>query len=251
MTRFWLVVVFCLPVFVAIIPQKLAAQDSLAAFADEGQRLASLLRVGRGVVSSNQDLINDPSVGNKGLDSATFMKLVEDKYLEITGALPLEAGLTPVQQRLTEAQLASMAEIIEENQELINTRDIGFKGFIPAVFARLVNERFSAKQGAIAKVKVTAPPHLVRNRKARPDDWEVAVIKEKFDNPDWTEGAAFYEEVTTDGVKNFRMLIPEYYGESCLSCHGGPKGEVDVTGFPKEGGATGDLAGAISITLKR
>jgi hypothetical protein len=251
MTQFWLVFIICLPVFIAAPPQKLGAQDNLAALADEGQRLASLLRVGRGVISSNQDLINDPSIGDKGLDSATFMKAVEDKYMGLTGALPLEKGLTPEQRLLTEAQLASMTEIIDENQALINSEGMGFKGFIPAVFARLVNERFVEKQGALAKVKVTAPPHLVRNRKARPDDWEAAVLNDKFASPDWTAGAAFYEEVSSNGNTDFRMLIPEYYSESCLSCHGGPKGEVDVTGFPKEGGAAGDLAGAISITLKR
>ncbi len=28
-----------------------------------------------------------------------------------------------------------------------------------------------------------------------------------------------------------------------------PKGEIDVTGYPKEGGKAGDLGGAISIVL--
>ena len=57
------------------------------------------------------------------------------------------------------------------------------------------------------------------------------------------------EETAVDGKPAFRMLIPEYYSESCLACHGSPEGETDVTGFPKEGGSVGDLAGAISITL--
>ena len=47
------------------------------------------------------------------------------------------------------------------------------------------------------------------------------------------------------------MLIPEYYSPSCLTCHGQPKGEIDVSGYPKEGAAEGDLGGAISITLFR
>jgi hypothetical protein len=45
------------------------------------------------------------------------------------------------------------------------------------------------------------------------------------------------------------MLLPEYYRESCLSCHGGPMGEMDITGYPKEGGKIGDLGGAISIVI--
>ena len=43
---------------------------------NEGHRLAALLRVGRGVVSNNQDLINDPAIGDKGLDSQTFLDAV-------------------------------------------------------------------------------------------------------------------------------------------------------------------------------
>ena len=251
MTQIWRVLALSFSTIFAIHPQMVLAKDDLIALADEGQRLASLLRVGRGVISNNQDLINDPSIGEKGLNSNSFMKLVEAKYLELHGALPIEEGLTQEQKRLTEAQLASMSEVMDENQDLINAEGMGFKGFIPAVFARLVNERFVQKQGAEAKVKVTAPLYLVRNRKARTDEWETAVLTDKFANPDWVKGEAFYEEISNGSSTTFRMLIPEYYGASCLSCHGGPKGEVDVTGFPKEGGALGDLAGAISITLKR
>ena len=56
---------------------------------------------------------------------------------------------------------------------------------------------------------------------------------------------------TAKGRDAFRVLVPEYYGAGCLRCHGEPKGEIDVTGYPKEGGKLGDLAGAISITLYR
>ena len=37
--------------------------------------------------------------------------------------------------------------------------------------------------------------------------------------------------------------------ESCLACHGSPKGEMDITGYPKEGGKLNDLGAVISITL--
>ena len=36
------------------------------------------------------------------------------------------------------------------------------------------------------------------------------------------------------GRPAFRMAVPEYYAASCLSCHGGPKGDIDVTGYPKK-----------------
>ena len=233
------------------IPGGVRAETHLNALANEGERLAALLRAGRGVVSANQDLINDSDIGDKGLDSGRFLALVDARYRETNGAGPLDGDLTAHQRAITEAQLAAMAEGVDENQELINTQGMGFKGFIPAVFARLVNERFDESVGDAVRVKVTAPHELVRNRRARPDDWEDAVIEEKFKSGDWLRGDAFFEEISDANGTTFRMLIPEYYDESCLTCHGSPAGEVDITGFPKEGRAEGDLAGAISITLRQ
>jgi hypothetical protein len=34
-----------------------------------------------------------------------------------------------------------------------------------------------------------------------------------------------------------------------LACHGTPKGSTDITGYPREGFAEGDLGGVISIAL--
>jgi hypothetical protein len=98
-------------------------------------------------------------------------------------------------------------------------------------------------------MKVTAPEELVRNRKALPDDWEKTVLADKFAKPDWPKGQAFSEPATVDGRPAYRFIVPEYYKASCLSCHGTPKGETDITGYPKEGGKEGDLGAAISVTL--
>ena len=51
------------------------------------------------------------------------------------------------------------------------------------------------------------------------------------------------------GKQAFRLILPEYYKESCLGCHGGPKGERDITGGKKEGGVLGELGGAISVAI--
>jgi len=48
-----------------------------------------------------------------------------------------------------------------------------------------------------------------------------------------------------------RVLLPLFYGKDCLSCHGTPKGERDVTGYPREGAKEGDLGGAISVKIPR
>lgn len=229
-----------------------AAFCALAGFvvADEddnttGERLAALLRAGRTVISSHQKLINDESLGNKDLTG----QRVVNEALQIFAQRKGDQDLSPLDRQLFDAQVAAIKEVVDEHQGMIDMKGVGFKGFIPATFARLVNERFEEKVGDKAKIKVTAPEDLIRNRKARPDEWEQHVIEHNFLSPDWPKGKSFTEDVEVNGRRSFRMLIPEYYSASCLTCHGGPKGEVDVTGYPKEGKAEGDLGGAISITL--
>jgi hypothetical protein len=152
---------------------------------------------------------------------------------------------------LLKLQIESITEVIDDNQSIINKPGIGFKGFVPAVFGRLVNERFREKIGKEAEVKVTAPVELVRNRKALPDDWEVEIINTKLSSPDWPKNKVFSQLAEKNRRPAYRVLVPEYYSKNCLSCHGEPKGEIDVTGYPKEGGKLGQLGGIISISLYR
>ena len=65
----------------------------------------------------------------------------------------------------------------------------------------------------------------------------------------WPKDQTFAAITATNGKTAHRTAVPEYYGASCLTCHGSPKGEIDITGYPKEGAVTGDLGGVISITL--
>ncbi|SCW82606.1 Protein of unknown function [Rhizobium mongolense subsp. loessense] len=216
-----------------------------------GERLAALVRASRSVISSHQGLINDESIGDKNLTGARVVEESLALYSKNNEHSLPDESFTPAEKQLFDAQIAAIREIVDENQVVINAKGVGFKGFIPATFARLVNERLEKKVGERAKIKVTAPKDLVRNRKALPDDWERDVIESKFQSADWPKGKPFVEESEMDGRQAFRMLIPEYYSPSCLTCHGQPKGEIDVSGYPKEGAAEGDLGGAISIMLFR
>jgi len=213
------------------------------------ERLADFLRSARTVVSGYQDVINAPAAGDKGLTGDRILAEATALYIERTGEDPLSTDPESREGRLLRAQMEALEAVVAENQNTINAPDIGFKGFIPAVFARLVNEKFEETVGTEARVKVTAPEDLVRNRTARPDEWERAILAEKFADPAWPEEQSFSEVVPVEGRPAFRLIVPEYYRASCLSCHGGPKGEVDITGYPKEGGEEGDLAAAISVTL--
>lgn len=234
----------------AIIFSLCAVMPALAASeADIGESLAALLRAGRSVVSNHQALINDPAIGAKNLTGERVVREAIDIYLKRQGRPPVDDAMTERERRIAEALIAAMREVVDEQQKIIDVKGVGFKGLIPAVFGRLVNERFAEKVGDEALMKVTAPVDLVRNRKARPDAWEREVIESMFLSAEWPRGKAFSETTDRDGRPAFRMLIPEYYSASCLSCHGQPKGETDISGYPREGGKEGDLAGAISITL--
>ncbi len=211
--------------------------------------LANTLRAARTVIANSQPLINDASIDDKGL---TGEKVVEETISRIKKDWDPNFEQLDSETRhgsLVNSLLESIEEVMQENQSTINRGGVGFKGFVPAVFARLVNERFTEKSGQYAKIKVTAPLELVRNRKAKPDKWERGVIEMKFTSEQWQKGTIFSETAKADDRTAFRMMMPEYYGNACLSCHGAPKGEIDVTGYPKEGGKLGNLGGAISISL--
>jgi hypothetical protein len=171
------------------------------------------------------------------------------KYKKDTGVDPTKLDPATRQGRLLRAMMAAIVEVVNDNQATINEKGTGFKGFIPSVSARLVAESFGQLAKGEAEIKVTAPVELVRNRKALPDSWETGVIEKRFLDPAWPAGKPFSAEVETRGRPAFRFAVPEYYVESCLACHGSPKGQMDITGYPKEGGKLNDLGAAISITL--
>ena len=213
------------------------------------QSLAEMLRDARTVVSNNQDLINNPQLGDKHLSGQVVLGQAIEIYQKATGSDPARIDPNSRQGRLLRAMMAAIVAVTDDNQATINEKGTGFKGFIPAVFARLVSEDFNQRAKGEAEVKVTAPPELVRNRKARPDAWEADIMKTKLLAADWPKGQSYSAVVETNGHPAFRIMVPEYYVASCLVCHGSPKGEMDVTGYPKEGGKVGDLGAAVSITL--
>lgn len=213
------------------------------------QSLAEMLRDARTVISNNQDLINNSELGDKHLSGQVVLEQAVKGYAKATGKDPTKIDPNSRQGRLLRAMMASIVAVTDDNQATINEKGTGFKGFIPAVFARLVSEDFNQLAKGEAEVKVTAPPELVRNRKARPDAWEADIIKTKLLGADWPKGQSYSAVVETNGRPAFRVTVPEYYAPSCLVCHGSPKGEMDLTGYPKEGGKTGDLGAVISITL--
>jgi hypothetical protein len=238
-----------LALYLAFLPCAVAsaapAEDDMAI----AQSLAEMLRDARTVISDQQDLINDPQLGDKHLTGDVVLEQAVAKYKKDTGVDPRKLDPASREGRLLRAMMAAIIEVVDDNQPTINEKGTGFKGFIPAVFARLIAESFVHLAKGEADIKVTAPLELVRNRKARPDPWETEVIEKKLLDPAWPKGQPYSATVETKGRPAFRVAVPEYYGESCLACHGSPKGSMDITGYPKEGGRLNDLGAVISITL--
>ena len=97
-------------------------------------------------------------------------------------------------------------------------------------------------------MKMTAPVEIVRNRKARPDRWEDFVIREKLTSATWPKGELFAAVAESKGRPAFRVAVPKYIRQ--CACHGKPEGQIDITGYPKEGRNEGD-GGVYSVTLYR
>lgn len=211
--------------------------------------LGVILRSARKVISDNQSLINDKDKGDKGLSAEKVVALTKQNYKEATGKELANPNSGTLESKLTKAALESIKEVMDKAQPLINKPGMGLKGFLPAAFARQVSAEFTKKADGIAVMKLTAPKSYVRNRSNLPDAWEDQVIEGKFKASGWTRGQGFSELGEHKGQRAYRLIIPEYYGASCLACHGEPKGERDITGGKKEGGKEGELGGAISVAI--
>ena len=195
------------------------------------------LKAGRAVVSENQSLINDESKGDKGFTSDSFAKQWAEKYKETYKSDMPKSDVV-------EALLSSGKEVVDQAQTLINKQGMGFKGFLPALWGRKTGEKFGQKTGIT--LKQTA--QLYRFAGNKPDEFEADALKQ-FSAASYPKGKELVATVSMGGKQVLRYVTPEYAAKSCLTCHGGPKGEKDITGMKKEGYQEGDVAGAISVVI--
>jgi general secretion pathway protein A len=242
-----IVVVVCVGVLCASWSPAFAEDES--AVRETGRLLAVLLDAGRVTIGHNQLLLNDPAKGDKGFTPEVFAQQTIAAFKERTGLDLVSLSATTV----PEMAKPLLARLLEESkktvasyQAVINVPGIKYKGLIPATFGTETGARFQTWSGVY--LKQTAPEHLVRNPKNKPDPFEAAEMK-KMSEPSFPRvGEQVVSAMAEDG-KTVRVLLPLFYGKACLSCHGAPKGERDVTGYPREGAQEGDLGGAISVKL--
>lgn len=226
-----------------LCPQIGWTQDSHKEIEHTAQLLTTLLNAGRVVVERNQTLINDSGKGDKGFTTEVFERLVLDEFFQQTG-IDLKhpsSSLSSLAKELLATLLLASKEVVGDAQFVINQRGIGYKNFIPATFGSQAARRFS-KRSKVTMKQTTLDP---RNLNNTPDAYEEMVLKRLAKEP--APSAPIIEWI--DGGTLLRTMMPIYYSEDCLTCHGNPKGILDISGYPREGAREGDLAGAISIQI--
>jgi general secretion pathway protein A len=211
--------------------------------------LAVLLDSGRVVIGRAQTAINNPRLEDKGFSSNIFAAQLRKEFLARTrhdlhnlAGAPMPESAKPLLLRLS----FFMQKAVHEVQPDINRKGIGFKGFIPATFGTQVAERFSKDTGL--KLRQIGPPGKEpRNPNNKPDDEEELLLYAVQKNHPRV-GDHIVEQQLADS-RGVRVMLPLFYNKQCLACHGSPRGEVDISGYEKEGFREGDLGGAISIVL--
>jgi hypothetical protein len=197
---------------------------------ETAELLIKLVQVGRGrPLRIIKRLSTTPAKARKGFTGDFVANQVIERFRKAT-KIDLSRPATVPQGPLFLAMVESEKEVIDEAQPVINKQGVGFKGMIPAVFARKSGERFFRKTGI--RVKLTSTDYRYPGN--RPDDFEAEVLR-LFADTRHPKGQPYSRATMLDGRPVLRMMDPEYAATTCLSCHGNPKGDRDVTGAKKEG----------------
>jgi hypothetical protein len=207
------------------------------------EHLIELVNIGRVVVSEHQATINDAAKAEKGFTGDFVAAQVMERFKQKT-KIDLRIPNVIPQAKFYLDLVEVERDVVDEAQPVINRQGVGFKGFLHAVFARRVGEHFYKKTGV--RMKLTGIDY--RNPNNKPDDFEQEVLRIFIDRRH-PKDQVYVRNTMIDGKPVLRMMDPEYASASCLSCHGSPKGEPDITGMKKEGWKEGGLAGAISLVL--
>ncbi|WP_139653552.1 ATP-binding protein [Raoultibacter phocaeensis] len=147
--------------------------------------------------------------------------------------------------RVLVEEMNAVWEFISINQDTINYTSDGeyeYKGLHCAIAGKSVAAFFSKDNDYAIRFTNTVP----RNFHNEPNDYELAALS-AFSDGSGTEEYYGFDE-TEDGTV-FRYVSAMKVTEHCTECHGKPEGEIDPTGYAKEGWETGDVAGAVSVVV--
>ena len=233
--------------------EKVATSADLTAAAkmevsETARLLAVLMDSGRVVLGKAQPTINNPRLEDKGFSPPVFEGRLRKEFQMRTGhdlrnlpSSPMPEQAKPLLLKLVFLMLKEVHAV----QPDINKKGIGFKGFIPATFATKVTQQFTKDTGL--KVRQIGPPGIdPRNPANKPDEQEEQTLLLIQKNHPRVGDHVMEQQLPDHSIQ---VLLPLFYTRQCLGCHGKPKGEVDISGYEKEGFKEGDLGGAISVIL--
>lgn len=146
--------------------------------------------------------------------------------------------------RILSYEMDAVWEFMDMNQARIDTDSDGsynFKGLYCAIAGKSIAKILERDTNYVIRYTNLEP----RKKASMSDDYESEAIR-LFNDGSVVEK---YGIETYNGQEVFRYVTPIYLEESCLDCHGDPAGELDVTGYPKEGMEVGDLIGVTSIIM--
>ena len=207
--------------------------------------LAVLLDSGRNVINEHQVLFDEQGKTEKDFTPDAFERQLLDVFHSRSGTdlRALEVARIPARAKKLLKELALVSkQVVAEAQPEINRRDGGLKEFIPAIFGARVATRFTERTHVRLKQTALAP----RNSLNAPDIVERTAL-EAFADPLYPLEKVISEVTAKSG--SLHLMFPLYTTRKCLDCHGDPKGELDRTGYPREGLKLGQNAGAISVVI--
>ena len=207
--------------------------------------LAVLLDSGRNVINEHQVVLDEQGKTEKVFTSEMFERQLREVFRSRSGTdlETLEVARVPVQAKKLLKELALVStQVVTEAQPEINRRAGELKEFIPAIYGARVATRFTERTHVRLKQTALVP----RNPLNAPDSIERTAL-EAFAEPSYPLEKVI-SEVTAES-RSLRLMFPLYTTRKCLDCHGDPKGELDRTGYPKEGLRLGQNAGAISVMI--
>jgi hypothetical protein len=207
--------------------------------------LAILLISGRAVINENPEAFDPAVAQGRPTSFAGFEQQLLEMFRLRSGVdlRDLEAARIPQEsKRWLPVMVAVSGQVIEEYRRQGGHAPADTNALIPATFGSRVAARFTALTGVRLKQTSLTP----RNPANAPDAFERATL-EAFADPAHPREQPI-SEVTTK-TRALRLMYPLYTTRQCLACHGSPKGELDKTGYPREGLQLGQNAGAISVVI--
>lgn len=202
------------------------------------QRLAKAVIAARMIIFAYAGKFVDPNLGDKGFSGEVF----EMQWRDALESDMLDA--TPTQKRLYEKLFWAGRQVIDNNQDRINTKGVGWKNFLPAKWEREMGQVFTARTGIVIK----QPGRAYRSPMNAPDDAERAALVHyvkaaRDENRPLTSTEQWGKQTVYRHMEPIRLLSP------CLPCHGKPKGELDIVNFQKDGLEAGDVIGLMSVSF--